>query len=350
MSKFRPARPAKRTAGAVKPLDRDRCDRDDADLLRAKLTEVVASNWSYAELQRFAAEQERDRERLAEIMGIFGELSQHGAIEESLFAQHHWRNAQRKQERLDTKLLDRGEHKKRCARDRTRYTRIKNEQPQVYAQILRRARERTREWARIHRPNKGTSTRRLTADSARQLREHHAAGVPQKDLAAIHGLTLGHVGTVLSGEAWPDAGGPLGRRFAPARGEGAANVALTEALVLDIRDSNEPAGVIAERLRVNPQTIYDVRIGRTWKHVGGKIVAPKKQLNPARVPFDAKAYKARWHQENRALKSEAELARIAEQQRVASARYYERHKDQILAKRRVDGQGEGRDGNQAQAS
>lgn len=245
---------------------------------------------------------DRDLGRLAEIMGLFRELDQRGAVEESLFAHHLRRNAERRRERLDTELLDPGEHKRRCARDRARYARIKSEQPHVYAQILRRVRERYRAWARIH--NKGCP-RRLTADSARQLREQHAAGVSQKDLAALHGINRKHVGDVLSGKSWPNAGGPIGRHRTPAR-------VLTEAAVLEIRESPEAEDVLATRLCVRPQTIYDVRVGRTWKHVGGRIVARKTAL---RVPFDKKAYQARWQRENR------------ERHAAANARWYERRKE-----------------------
>lgn len=250
---------------------------------------------------------ERDPDRAArltrEIAEIFEELNGYAAVEDSLFAQHVQQSARRKQEYQDTKLLDPAEHRRRRARDRARYARIKSERPEVYAQILRRVRER----ARAH--NKGLSTRRLTAASARQLREQHAAGVSQKDLAAIYGLERSQVGRVLSGKAWTHAGGPLGRRRTPAR-------KLTEALVLEIRESAEPEGVIAARLRVCSQTVYDVRIGRTWKHVGGKI-APRKTL--ARAPFDKKAYQARWQRENRARHA------------AANARWYERRKQQRRA-------------------
>jgi hypothetical protein len=265
-------------------------DDEEQDAFRAHVVEAVSSTWSYSEIREFSSKQNRDRDRLEEIMEMFAELSGEGLSEEAFWAANQFRNAQLRQRRAETKLLDRGEYMRRCVRERARYARIKAERPEVYAEILRRARARTREWQRINRPSKGLSTVKLTAESARQLREQHAAGVPQKDLAVIHGLTLSHIGEVLRGVCWGDAGGPLGARFAPARGERAANVRLTDAVALEIRESDEPVNVLAEKHGVSSQTVRDIQTGRCWKHLGGRRTPAKKHLDDAQRATIRKLY------------------------------------------------------------
>lgn len=252
---------------------------DEQDAFRAHVVEAVSSTWSYSDIREFSTRQTRDRDRLEEIMEMFAELSGETLTEEALWAANQFRNARLREKRADTKLLDRGEYMRRCTRERARYARIKEERPEVYAEILRKARARTREWNAAHRPNKGTSTAKLTAETACELRVQHAAGVPQKDLAVIHGLTLGHVGQVLRGDFWPDAGGPRGARRTPARGERASNAKLTAERVIEIRESSDSASVLARTLGLSTQTILDIRTGRCWKHVGGRLTPPRKQLD-----------------------------------------------------------------------
>ena len=58
----------------------------------------------------------------------------------------------------------------------------------------------------------------------------------------------------------------LGRRT-PARGSRHANSVLTEAKVREIRASELPTRVLAERFGVSTVTIGLIRKGRAWKHV-----------------------------------------------------------------------------------
>lgn len=51
------------------------------------------------------------------------------------------------------------------------------------------------------------------------------------------------------------------------RGEGNGRAKLREDQVIVIRQSAQPASVLAERFAVNVETIYDVRRGKTWKHL-----------------------------------------------------------------------------------
>lgn len=50
-------------------------------------------------------------------------------------------------------------------------------------------------------------------------------------------------------------------------GERCATAKLTAELVCEIRASETPASVLAERLDVHPRTIRDARRGATWRHV-----------------------------------------------------------------------------------
>jgi hypothetical protein len=46
--------------------------------------------------------------------------------------------------------------------------------------------------------------------------------------------------------------------------------------VREIRASDEPVAVLAERYGVSTSTIRDVRFGRKWTKVGGRILTPSK--------------------------------------------------------------------------
>jgi len=51
---------------------------------------------------------------------------------------------------------------------------------------------------------------------------------------------------------------------------------LNAAKVREIRSSDEPVAVLAARYGVSTSTIRDVRFGRKWKRVGGRILTPGK--------------------------------------------------------------------------
>lgn len=46
--------------------------------------------------------------------------------------------------------------------------------------------------------------------------------------------------------------------------------------VREIRASDEPVAVLAERYGVSTSAIRDIRFGRKWKSAGGRILAPGK--------------------------------------------------------------------------
>jgi hypothetical protein len=49
---------------------------------------------------------------------------------------------------------------------------------------------------------------------------------------------------------------------------------LTAAKAREIRASDEPVAVLAERYGVSTSAIRDVRFGRKWKRAGGRILKP----------------------------------------------------------------------------
>jgi len=53
------------------------------------------------------------------------------------------------------------------------------------------------------------------------------------------------------------------------RGEQIPHAKLTEAAVIQIRSSGQPASVLAERFGVTENHVRIVRHGRSWKHVKG---------------------------------------------------------------------------------
>jgi very-short-patch-repair endonuclease len=65
--------------------------------------------------------------------------------------------------------------------------------------------------------------------------------------------------------------GPLGRP----RGAAMHNAKLTDALVLELRNSVLPASELAAQYNLGRSTVGHILTGRTWKHVGGPIRAAK---------------------------------------------------------------------------
>ena len=58
------------------------------------------------------------------------------------------------------------------------------------------------------------------------------------------------------------------RKGRQSRGERHPQAVLTEASVREIRSAQESINALATRFNVNPGTIWHVKMGNTWKHVG----------------------------------------------------------------------------------
>ena len=57
------------------------------------------------------------------------------------------------------------------------------------------------------------------------------------------------------------------------RGEASCNAVLTEAVVLQILASSEPARALGERYRVSRNTIWKIRNGKMWAHLNAQVQA-----------------------------------------------------------------------------
>jgi hypothetical protein len=64
-----------------------------------------------------------------------------------------------------------------------------------------------------------------------------------------------------------DANGARKHPEAIARGERVAGVRLNQSLVREIRTSTESSAAVAKRLGITPQSVWNVRARRTWRHV-----------------------------------------------------------------------------------
>lgn len=58
---------------------------------------------------------------------------------------------------------------------------------------------------------------KISSDDARVIRERVAAGAIQKDLAAQYGISPSAITSIIRGDRWPDAGGPIFKHPRPGR-------------------------------------------------------------------------------------------------------------------------------------
>ncbi len=55
------------------------------------------------------------------------------------------------------------------------------------------------------------------------------------------------------------------------RGENHYSSKVTEAEVVEIRNSDEPGPVVATKYGIKASNVHEIRLGHTWKHAGGRI-------------------------------------------------------------------------------
>ncbi len=72
---------------------------------------------------------------------------------------------------------------------------------------------------------------------------------------------------------------PLNFNGSPHHGEGCSNAKLTETKVLDIRNKvftgRASVKAMATKHQITYSGVLSIIHGKTWKHVGGPIIAPK---------------------------------------------------------------------------
>lgn len=85
-------------------------------------------------------------------------------------------------------------------------------------------------------------------------------------VAADYGVSPATIGDIKSGKSWTHLTSTVGRakRVSPRRGK---SDKITPEIVREIRAGTETGKVLAERYGISPQTITDIRKGRSWRHV-----------------------------------------------------------------------------------
>lgn len=116
---------------------------------------------------------------------------------------------------------------------------------------------------------------KLTEEVVNAIRIEYATGkIMQGDLAKRYGVSLSAMSSLLSGKTWggtavkPD---DLSKRYEGfKRGEHHPNAVLDELKVLEIKArfaAGESAKKIAESMHLTYNTVYDVCVGKSWRHV-----------------------------------------------------------------------------------
>tara|TARA_Y100000310_G_C20662915_1_gene805777 strand:+ start:1687 stop:2085 length:399 start_codon:yes stop_codon:yes gene_type:complete len=103
------------------------------------------------------------------------------------------------------------------------------------------------------------------------MREEYAAGRATREyLAKQHGITKGHVSTILTGKAWAHVGGPLAPAT-PQRGEGWVGSKVSEKDVLDMRRRYAEGGITMEALAqdygITRLGVHSIVRKKSWKHL-----------------------------------------------------------------------------------
>ncbi len=90
--------------------------------------------------------------------------------------------------------------------------------------------------------------------------------VSSKELAAKFGVSKVTVRRVKIGTTWAHLGGRL-RGKCGFKGESNGRAILTEKHVRIIKKSNKPNKILAAKYSVSPDTVGDIRRGKTWRHI-----------------------------------------------------------------------------------
>jgi Autographiviridae endonuclease len=108
-------------------------------------------------------------------------------------------------------------------------------------------------------PRRGEKHERATVTEAEVLhiRASHHAGESQSAIARRMGVDRQTVTNICLGKTWKHVGGPI-------RAPRAKRSRLPDAMVLEIRSSNERNVDIAARLGIDKQTVSDIRCGRIY--------------------------------------------------------------------------------------
>ena len=115
------------------------------------------------------------------------------------------------------------------------------------------------------------SQAKLTNEQVLEIRNNPDALNCEK-LATKFGVSPSTIGEIQLGKTWQNVGGTI-RTALSNHGEENANAKLTAADVEYIRDNPDKLKVyeLAEKFGVHSMIISQIRHGKLWKHVGGKI-------------------------------------------------------------------------------
>lgn len=115
---------------------------------------------------------------------------------------------------------------------------------------------------------------RLTNDEAKQLRHDYAGGATVQELTEKYDVSMGTVSRVISGDTYPNAGGPTDvdthERMAR-RGSDANSAKLTAEDVLEIREMYDEQDMtmadVAEEFDTSTTNVCDIVNHNTWDHI-----------------------------------------------------------------------------------
>lgn len=135
------------------------------------------------------------------------------------------------------------------------------------------------------------SANKLTADAARRMREERAQH-SLRELAARYGVSKETVRQIMRGTYWADAGGPsYAPRSIPAARPQKLTVDRVVELRTAYAAGDVTVRALARRYNLTPRSTWQTLTGQTWPDAGGPIhvPAPRAQPRPRGPRFDPAA-------------------------------------------------------------